>query len=81
MIRAPVMCPEQKGKIMVTTQMTIKIAEGGDFLRYGALKPFWNAQLEATQAIFMQFRNALKIIKYGSQMIIDHWKENLEQND
>ena len=38
------MCPEQKGKVF--TQMMItrrdKIGRGGDFLRYGALKPFSN---------------------------------------
>ena len=32
------MCPEQTGKLKVSTQMTIKIAKGLDFLRYGCPK-------------------------------------------
>ena len=45
-----------------------KIARGEDFLRYGALKP---------QAIFMQFRNALKIIERETHRKL--WRLSLER--
>ena len=57
-----VMSLEQRGK--VSTQITItqrpqgqrgKIAIGGDFLGYGALKTFKNTLLEAPQALFCSF--------------------------
>ena len=66
--------------------ITQRQGEGATFFEIMCPNIVLNTLLEAPQANFMQFRNALKIIKWGPAKAgsgDDYWQQvdNLEQND